>query len=190
MSVNVDTLTKDDVLTFNFFTKVTDVPEGSPEFSLTVKAQGKSPNEEPFIPGDFILENQKTLTDEATMTSPMPKKGSENETESIIEDGKAYVRLSVINKRLTAYYRNVTKIVVKIDGDIYRSFDKTSGLQELSTAEKAIVLDIPIDQHRRNITAEYYYPDPQNTSNSLKAITTWNKKKWNKDVNDALDPEK
>ncbi|MGX7201088.1 hypothetical protein BCR22_00675 [Enterococcus plantarum] len=190
LSVNVDTLTKDDVLTFNFSTKVTDVPEGSPEFSLTVKAQGKSPNEEPFIPGDFILENQKTLTDEATMTSPMPKKGSENETESIIEDGKAYVRLSVINKRLTAYYRNVTKIVVKIDGDTYRSFDKTSGLQELSTAEKSIVLDIPIDQHRRNITAEYYYPDPQNTSNSLKAITTWNKKKWNKDVNDALDPEK
>ncbi|WP_207695380.1 hypothetical protein DOK67_0001777 [Enterococcus sp. DIV0212c] len=189
LSANVDNLTKDDVITFNFSAKVTDIPEGSPEFSLIVKAEGKSPKEEPFIPGDFILDNQKTLTAEATMTSPMPKKIATDEPESVIEDGKAYVRLSVINKRLTAYYRNVTKIVVKIDGDDYKTFDKASGLQELSTAEKSIVLDIPIDQHRRNITAEYYYPEPQNTSKLLKGVTTWNKKKWNKDVNDALNSE-
>ncbi|MBO0470883.1 hypothetical protein JZO66_10020 [Enterococcus sp. DIV0242_7C1] len=175
-------LSIEDEILFSFSSIVTRIPEGSPSFSLSVKAQGRSPEEIPFVPGDFIPENQRVLAAEVVMVSPMPENTKPTDPDPIIEDGNAYVRLSVVNKRLTAYYRNVNKIIIKIDGDKYKTYTP-----QLATAEKSILLDIPIDQHRRNITAEYYYPDPNNAGNVVKKIASWNKDKWNDAVNDALD---
>jgi hypothetical protein len=174
----------DDEIIFTFSSTVANISEGVSTFDVVVKAQGLSPDEEPFVAGDFIPENQRILTAEAAMRNPMPKNNDENseDPDPVIEDGNAYVRLAVVNKRLTVYHRNVNKIDIKIDGDLYKTYT-----MPLATAEKSFLVDMPLDQHRRNITADYYYPDPSDSGNMLKGIATWNKGKWDPKVNEALD---
>ncbi|MTD42400.1 hypothetical protein GIX45_27995 [Erwinia sp. CPCC 100877] len=176
-------LAVDEEIIFTFSSIVTSITEGSSAFDVFVKAQGRSPEENPFVPGDFIPENQRILEAEATMTSPMPKSSDPNEPDPIIEDGTAYVRLAIVNKRLIVYYRNVNKIDIKIDGDHYKTYTP-----QLTPAEKSILLDLPVDQYRRNITAEYYYPDPNVPEETIKKVATWNKGQWDQDVNKALEP--
>ncbi|MFK4567237.1 pectate lyase-like adhesive domain-containing protein [Enterococcus sp. UD-01] len=173
----------DDEIIFTFSSTVANTSEGVSTFDTVVKVQGLSTDEEPFVAGDFIPENQRILTAEVAMRNPMPKNDDKDsdEPDPVIEDGNAYVRLAVVNKRLTVYHRNVNKIDIKIDGDLYKTYT-----MPLATAEKSFLVDMPLDQHRRNITADYYYPDPNGSGNMLKGVATWNKGKWDPEVNEAL----